>query len=72
MSARASMSVSPIACSGAMYDGVPTAMPTVVSLSPPAAETALATPKSVTTAWRPDSSTLPGLMSRCTTPRECE
>jgi hypothetical protein len=31
--------------------------------------TALATPKSVTSAWRPLSMTLSGLMSRCTTPR---
>jgi len=31
--------------------------------------TALATPKSATTAWWPESSTLSGLMSRCTTPR---
>ena len=30
--------------------------------------TAFATPKSVTTAWFCDSSTLSGLMSRCTTP----
>ena len=30
--------------------------------------TALATPKSVTIAWRPESITLSGLMSRCTTP----
>ena len=33
MSARWSRSVSPIACSGAMYVGVPSATPTVVSLS---------------------------------------
>jgi hypothetical protein len=50
MSARWSRLVSPIACSGAMYVGVPSATPTVVSLLVPAALTALATPKSVTTA----------------------
>ena len=33
--------------------------------------TALATPKSVTTATPPESSTLSGLMSRCTTPCAC-
>ncbi len=35
------------------------------------ADTALATPKSVTTAWPSESSTLSGLMSRCTTPLRC-
>jgi len=33
--------------------------------------TALATPKSVTTAWPSERSTLSGLMSRWTMPRSC-
>ena len=37
--------------------------------SPVAALSALATPKSITIAWRPDTMMFSGLMSRCTTPR---
>jgi len=69
-SARASTSPRPLACSGAMYAGVPTANPLcVISVSP--ASSARATPKSVTS-QRPVGSSrrmLEGLMSRCTTPR---
>ena len=66
---------SPAACSGAMYAGVPTAVPSCVSVAPAgfscAAAIALAMPKSATTAVRPESRMLSGLMSRCTTPRSC-
>ena len=48
---------------------MPSATPSDVSDDDPLdALTALATPKSVTTAWPSDSSTLSGLMSRWTTP----
>ena len=50
-------------------------VPTCVSVPPGAcvfdAASALAMPKSVTTAAAPESSTLSGLMSRCTTPCSC-
>ena len=69
------MSVAPSACSGAMYAGVPMAIPTCVSVAPPAdkrdAEIAFAMPKSVTVALPAESSTLSGLMSRCTMPWPC-
>ena len=69
-SARASMVRSPIACSGAMYCGVPSDRPVCVMRCPPALCTARAMPKSATTA-RPDCSRMfSGLMSRCTTPFE--
>ena len=74
MSARLSVVGSAAACSGAMYAGVPIAMPSDVSDAPAAsveAESAFATPKSVTTAEPPERSTLSGLMSRCTMPRAC-
>ena len=48
MSLRPSSSRSPIACSGDMYAGVPTATPVTVSRESPAAARAM--PKSVTTA----------------------
>jgi hypothetical protein len=52
-----------------MYAGVPNATPSDVSeLSPVEALTAFATPKSVTTAWLSEISTLSGLISRWTTP----
>ena len=56
---------SPVACSGLMYCGVPTTMPSVVSWLPEAASAALAIPKSVTST-RPVASSrmLSGLMSR--------
>ena len=58
-----------------MYAGVPIDVPTCVNVAATgpvrAAEMALAIPKSVTTAVPPESSTLSGLMSRCTTPRAC-
>jgi len=59
-----------------MYIGVPNEKPICVR-DPPGAvpwravEIAFATPKSVTTAAPPESSTLSGLMSRCTIPRSC-
>ena len=57
------------ACSGAMYDGVPMATPTLVTVTPVVASlTALATPESVTSAWRSDNMTLAGLTSRWTIP----
>jgi hypothetical protein len=56
-------------CSGLMYDGVPTVAPVIVK---PVRSVTLAMPKSVTMALpSPSSSTLAGLMSRCTTPRRC-
>ena len=73
-SARWSMAGSAVACSGDMYAGVPSATPNDVR--PPwsallDAESAFATPKSVTIALPPESNTLSGLMSRCTIPRSC-
>ena len=51
-----------------MYAGVPSATPMDVSaVFPVDSATALATPKSVTRACFPESRTLSGLMSRCTT-----
>lgn len=44
------MIVSPAACSGLMYAGVPTIMPVCVSVSLAAKVTAFAIPKSITTA----------------------
>ena len=58
-------------------DGVPIEVPSAVSaveassLFVRAADNAFAIPKSVTTAVPPETSTLSGLMSRCTTPRSC-
>jgi hypothetical protein len=72
MSARWSTLGSAAACSGAMYAGVPSATPSEVSdVCPVDSLSALATPKSVTTAWWPEIRTLSGLMSRCTTPWAC-
>ena len=69
---------SPTACSGAMYAGVPSDVPSCVSVrrrcvtaSRADAVIAFAMPKSVTTPLPPESSTLSGLMSRCTTPCAC-
>ena len=60
---------SPAACSGAMYAGVPSAMPIEVSAPVPVeSATAFATPKSVTSACLPENSTLSGFTSRCTMP----
>ena len=63
------------ACSGAMYAGVPTTCRPGVSVaaarlrsSVREALSALAMPKSVTTAAPPESRMFSGLMSRCTTP----
>jgi hypothetical protein len=51
---------------------LPSATPAEVSVwGPEASVTALATPKSITIACRPDSITFSGLMSRCTTPARC-
>ena len=74
MSARWSTLGSALACSGDMYAGVPSATPSDVM--PPCsalldALNAFATPKSVTIALPPESSTLSGLMSRCTMPCSC-
>src|SRR5213080_153670 len=74
MSARWSTLGSALACSGDMYAGVPSATPSDVM--PPCsalleALNAFATPKSVTIALPPESSTLSGLMSRCTIPCSC-
>src|SRR5437773_677174 len=55
MSERAS-SLSPVACSGLMYCGVPTTIPSVVSCDTDASCAALAIPKSVTSTWPPRSS----------------
>ena len=64
------------ACSGAMYAGVPSATPCECRQRAPGSPlladcNALATPKSVTIASPPESSTLSGLMSRWTIPRSC-
>ncbi len=72
MSARWSVCGSAVACSGDMYAGVPRATPIEVSLPEPELfSTALATPKSVTSAWRPERRMLSGLMSRWTMPCLC-
>ena len=72
MSARVSVDGSAAACSGAMYAGVPSAMPIDVSAVPAVASViAFATPKSVMTADFPVSSTLSGLMSRWAIPFPC-
>ena len=57
---------SPRSCSGAMKAGVPIRLP--VSVRPVSASVALAMPKSITRGPNRESSTLPGLRSRCTTP----
>ena len=54
-----------------MYAGVPTVTPVWVSLSPLAALTALAIPKSATIACPDSSRMFSGLMSRWMTPRLC-
>ena len=58
-----------------MYVGVPIEVPATVSVPPDTtvrdAEMAFAIPKSVTVALPAASSTLSGLMSRCTTPFAC-
>ena len=70
---------SPAACSGAMDAGVPSEVPTCVSVpamvplaavdgSAREAASAFAMPESVAAAAPPVSSTFSGLMSRCTTP----
>ncbi len=71
-SLRPSISYEPVDCSGLMYAGVPMMVPVCVRCCPPpAALTARAIPKSVTTAVPPDSMMFSGLMSRCTTPWLC-
>jgi hypothetical protein len=72
MSARASMSGEPSTCSGAMYAGVPSGVPMVLTASCCTGSATRAMPKSVMTT-RPSlpSSTLSGLRSRCTTPAAC-
>ena len=55
-----------------MYVGVPSATPSVATpVVPVASLIAFATPKSVTSAWRSESITLSGLISRCTRPCAC-
>ncbi len=68
-SARPSTSSSPAACSGLMYSGVPTAIPTAVTRIPPAALTAREMPKSATSAWPDWNRMFSGFTSRCTMPR---
>ena len=70
-SARASTD-SPFACSGEKYAAVPT-IAVVSATVEEESDTARAIPKSMTL-MRPESViiTLPGLMSRCTTPARCE
>jgi len=58
----------PEACSGLMYSGVPSTMPVWVRRSSPASLTAVARPKSVSTARPFENRMLPGLMSRWTSP----
>ena len=63
---------SPASCSGAMYAGVPMAIPAdVMPVIGIAALRALATPKSVTSACDPCVRMFAGLMSRWMTPRSC-
>ena len=78
MSARASTLLSPAACSGDMYVGVPTDIPVPVRFAPSdssdavrAATSARATPKSASTACPSSSRMFSGLMSRCTIPLRC-
>ena len=71
MSLSGVTSLLPIACSGDMYVGVPTAIPVRVSVSPPATDTARAIPKSATIAPLASSRMFSGLMSRWMTPLEC-
>jgi len=60
---------SPATCSGDMKRGVPMTMPVLVLKS---SLRMRAMPKSMILAWpRGSSMMLPGLMSRCTTPRSC-
>ena len=59
----------PVTCSGDMYLGEPSTAPTWVSMSDARMR---ATPKSITLArLSPTIMMLPGLTSRCTTPRSC-
>ena len=72
MSARASTSRSPRACSGAMYIGVPTVEPTLVKRL--VSSTRRAMPKSsmrVSSSRQSTRKMLLGLMSRWTMPRSC-
>ena len=55
---------SPTACSGLMYDGVPTLMPICVSVSPGASLMAFPMPKSATSTWPSCSRMFSGLISR--------
>ena len=71
MSLSGVTSLLPIACSGLMYVGVPTAIPVRVSRSPPATLTARAMPKSATSAVPLERRMFSGLMSRWITPFEC-
>ena len=67
------MSLSPAACSGLMYVGVPIATPVPVRLPLPTSVSALAIPKSVTITRRrvPSNRMLSGLMSRWMIPIVC-
>ncbi len=59
-----------VACSGAMYAGVPTVVPVAVRLGPPASESAFAMPKSaIFTSPSAVTIRFSGLMSRWTMPR---
>lgn len=61
--------VSPSACSGAMYEGVPMAVPIRVASTPEPGSRMRATPKSSTfTSPASVMKMLPGLMSRWTIP----
>ena len=60
----ASMSRSPVACSGLMYCGVPSDNPVCVRRPPPAFVTARAIPKSATTACPSCKRMFSGFMSR--------
>ena len=63
-SLRPSSARSPAACSGLMYAGVPSTTPVRVRLTPPAASSAPAMPKSATIASPPDRRMFSGLTSR--------
>ena len=68
MSVRGVMWLSPSACSGLMYAGVPMETPVAVSRSPGVASSARAIPKSATTASPSESRMFSGLISRWTSP----
>ena len=68
---RTPRSRSPLACSGLMYSGVPSAKPTAVSASLPSVAQTCATPKSASRACPSAKRMFSGFTSRCTNPFRC-